>query len=64
MVLIRLILMTMTKKEASFRPLAGIMVLITFVEVHKRLRVNQGFRPLAGIMVLIQSLERKVELYL
>ena len=45
--------MTMTKKEASFRPLAGIMVLING-EVVGICPVNiNRFRPLAGIMVLI-----------
>ena len=42
----------------SFRPLAGIMVLIGEVE---RSGKNEGkcFRPLAGIMVLIITIKRR-----
>ena len=40
-------------KEACFRPLAGIMVLITLQELLEEKGVTQSFRPLAGIMVLI-----------
>ena len=36
----------------SFRPLAGIMVLIFYV-FHDNSSSNKSFRPLAGIMVLI-----------
>ena len=39
----------------SFRPLAGIMVLIAR-EKNKISRAQMGFRPLAGIMVLIGSM--------
>ena len=37
----------------SFRPLAGIMVLIWWGEGFEPSKANAGFRPLAGIMVLI-----------
>ena len=39
--------------KLSFRPLAGIMVLITAKEEVKRELERRRFRPLAGIMVLI-----------
>ena len=38
----------------SFRPLAGIMVLISLEEVAKEEKIMASFRPLAGIMVLIK----------
>ena len=37
-----------------FRPLAGIMVLIEFNELHEGMTPMESFRPLAGIMVLIK----------
>ena len=46
---------TSSKSSLSFRPLAGIMVLIGKQEKSNR-RFRHGFRPLAGIMVLIRTL--------
>ena len=47
----RFTIMTNDKKK-SFRPLAGIMVLICWL-YHVQRRHGASFRPLAGIMVLI-----------
>ena len=41
----------------SFRPLAGIMVLISLEEVAKEEKIMASFRPLAGIMVLIDAFD-------
>ena len=40
-------------KEACFRPLAGIMVLISDFDPDDSSGIHVRFRPLAGIMVLI-----------
>ena len=42
---------------SSFRPLAGIMVLITYTNSEGRSKRRRRFRPLAGIMVLIVTCE-------
>ncbi len=41
------------KTMRSFRPLAGIMVLILYYDVMDEMKRGGRFRPLAGIMVLI-----------
>ena len=41
--------------SASFRPLAGIMVLIEATEETEDWLKPESFRPLAGIMVLIRK---------
>ena len=50
----------MDKAEESFRPLAGIMVLIK--SKSGGLKVSaKSFRPLAGIMVLIERTKKEIE---
>ena len=54
MVLIYTVLISAySTKKQSFRPLAGIMVLIWLGNTYNR-RLSESFRPLAGIMVLIR----------
>ena len=48
----------MLKLEGSFRPLAGIMVLIGFTTKSQRYSRGTSFRPLAGIMVLIEIMDK------
>ena len=45
----------------SFRPLAGIMVLIIFAVASITASTITSFRPLAGIMVLIKEVNRMIE---
>ena len=40
-------------RKDSFRPLAGIMVLIAVKTANTKKKGRPSFRPLAGIMVLI-----------
>ena len=57
MVLISLVKKVLDKCHHSFRPLAGIMVLIGYLPTDETSLVKRrGFRPLAGIMVLIRTL--------
>ena len=53
MVLIRAGTVIAKLDRNSFRPLAGIMVLIDRTEILQGVERRWGFRPLAGIMVLI-----------